>query len=125
VSRLVRAEFLRLGGQDFVVAARALGAPSRRIIFSHVLPNAMAPVLVSATFGVAGAILTESALSFLGLGITVPKPSWGGMLFTAHGYEQISAWMFVWPGLAIFTVITSYNLVGEALRDALDPRLRA
>jgi len=124
VARLVRAEFLRLGGQDFVVAARALGAPVRRIIFGHVLPNAMAPVLVSATFGVAGAILTESALSFLGLGITVPNPSWGGMLFTAHGYEQISRWMFLWPGLAIFTVITCYNLVGEALRDALDPRLR-
>ncbi len=124
VARLVRAEFLRLGGQDFVVSARALGAPVRRIIFRHVLPNAMAPVLVSATFGVAGAILLESALSFLGLGITVPKPSWGGMLFTAHGYEQISTWMFLWPGLAIFLVITCYNLVGEALRDALDPRLR-
>lgn len=124
VARLVRAEFLRLGGQDFVIAARALGSPVRRIIFRHVLPNAMAPVLVSATFGVAGAILTESSLSFLGLGITVPKPSWGGMLFTAHGYEQISKWMFLWPGLAIFLVITCYNLVGEALRDALDPRLR-
>ena len=124
VARLVRAEFLRLVEQDFVRAARALGAPPRRIIFGHVLPNAMAPVLVAATFGVAGAILTESGLSFLGLGITVPKPSWGGMLFAAHGYEQVSTWIFLWPGLAIFLVITCYNLVGEALRDALDPRLR-
>jgi peptide/nickel transport system permease protein len=124
VARLVRAEFLRLTGQDYVMAARALGAPSRRIIFGHVLPNAMAPVFVAATFGVAGAILLESALSFLGLGITVPKPSWGGMLFSAHGYETRSTWLFLWPGLAIFLVITCYNLVGEALRDALDPRLR-
>jgi len=124
VARLVRAEFLRLAGQDFVLAARALGAPSRRVIFGHVLPNSMAPVFVAATFGVAGAILLESALSFLGLGITVPKPSWGGMLFSAHGYETRSTWLFLWPGLAIFLVITCYNLVGEALRDALDPRLR-
>lgn len=125
VARLVRAEFLRLVGQDFVMAARALGAGRRRLMFGHLLPNAMAPVLVAATFGVAGAILTESALSFLGLGIMVPRPSWGGMLFAAHGYEQTSVWIFLWPGLAIFMVITCYNLVGEALRDALDPRLRA
>ena len=124
VARLVRAEFLRMVNQDFVQAARALGAGRRRLMFGHLLPNAMAPVLVAATFGVAGAILTESALSFLGLGITVPKPSWGGMLFAAHGYEQTSVWIFLWPGLAIFMVITCYNLVGEALRDALDPRLR-
>jgi peptide/nickel transport system permease protein len=124
VARLVRAEFLRLTGQDYVMAARALGAPSRRIIFGHLLPNAMAPVFVAATFGVAGAILLESSLSYLGLGITVPKPSWGGMLFTAHGYETRSTWLFLWPGLAIFLVIVCYNLVGEALRDALDPRLR-
>jgi peptide/nickel transport system permease protein len=124
VARLVRAEFLKLVGQDFVVAARALGARDRNLIFRHVLPNAMAPVLVAAAFGVAGAILTESALSFLGLGISVPRPSWGGMLDSAHGYEPRSAWIFLWPGLAIFLVITCYNLVGEALRDALDPRLR-
>jgi peptide/nickel transport system permease protein len=124
VARLVRAEFLRMVGQDFVQAARALGAGRRRLMFGHLLPNAMAPVLVAATFGVAGAILTESALSFLGLGISVPRPSWGGMLNAAHGYEQTSVWIFLWPGLAIFMVITCYNLVGEALRDALDPRLR-
>jgi len=124
VARLVRAEFLRLVGQDFVLAARALGTGQARIIFGHVLPNALAPVFVTATFGVAGAILTESALSFLGLGIKVPNPSWGGMLNAAHGYEPVSGWIFLWPGLAIFLVITCYNLVGEALRDALDPRLR-
>jgi peptide/nickel transport system permease protein len=124
VARLVRAEFLRLVGQDFVLAARAIGAGDARIMFVQVLPNAMGPVLVAATFGVAGAILTESALSFLGLGISVPHPSWGAMLFAAHGYEQSSVWIFLWPGLAIFMVITCYNLVGEALRDALDPRLR-
>ncbi len=124
VARVVRAEFLKLVGLDFVLAARALGAPPGRIIFRHVLPNALAPVLVSATFGVAGAILLESSLSFLGLGITVPKPSWGGMLFTAQAYIRVSTWMVLWPGLAIFLVITCYNLVGEALRDALDPRLR-
>ena len=108
-----------------MVHARGLGARPSRIIFGHVLPNSLAPVFVAATFGVAGAILLESALSFLGLGITVPKPSRGGMLFSAHGYETRSTWLFLWPGLAIFTVITCYNLVGEALRDALDPRLRA
>jgi peptide/nickel transport system permease protein len=124
VSRLVRAEFLRLKAQDFVMAAHALGATGARTIFRHVLPNAMAPVLVAATFGVAGAILLESSLSFLGLGITIPRPSWGGMLFSARGYEDRSVWLFLWPGLAIFTVITCYNLVGEAVRDAMDPRLR-
>jgi peptide/nickel transport system permease protein len=124
VARLVRAEFLRLVEADFVRAARALGARPARIIFGHVLPNAMGPVLVAAAFGVAGAILTESGLSFLGLGINVPRPSWGGMLNSARGYEQSSAWIVLWPGLAIFLVITCYNLVGEALRDALDPRLR-
>jgi peptide/nickel transport system permease protein len=124
VARVVRAEFLKLVGQDYVIAARALGARDGRIIFRHVLPNALAPVLVSATFGVAGAILLESSLSFLGLGISVPKPSWGGMLYSAQAYIRVSTWMVLWPGLAIFLVITCYNLVGEALRDALDPRLR-
>jgi peptide/nickel transport system permease protein len=124
VARLVRAEFLRLVEEDFVRAARALGAVPSRVIFGHVLPNAMAPVLVAAAFGVAGAILTESALSFLGLGVNVPRPSWGGMLNSARGYETSSVWIVLWPGLAIFLVITCYNLVGEALRDALDPRLR-
>lgn len=124
IARLVRAEFLRLVDQEFVLAGRALGYSPWRIIFRHVLPNAMAPVLVSATFGIAGAILTESALSFLGFGITVPTPSWGGIL--SSGREAIfrAPWLIYFPGTAIFITITAYNLVGEALRDAADPRLR-
>ena len=107
-----------------MLAGRALGYSPGRIIFRHVLPNALAPVLVAATFGVAGAILTESALSFLGIGITAPKPSWGGIL--ASGRDSIfrAPWLLYFPGLAIFITITAYNLVGEAFRDAADPRLR-
>lgn len=124
VARLVRGEFLRLGEQEFVLASRALGYSPLRIIFRHVLPNAMAPVLVSATFGIAGAILTESALSFLGFGITVPTPSWGGILSTGRDAIFRAPWMIYVPGFAIFLTITAYNLVGEAFRDAADPRLR-
>lgn len=124
VARLVRAEFLRLANQDFVQAGRALGYSAPRLIFRHILPNAMAPVLVSATFGVAGAILIESALSFLGLGITVPKPSWGGILSDGRDAIFSAQWIIFFPGLAIFLTITCYNLVGEAFRDAADPRLR-
>lgn len=124
VARLVRAEFLRLGEQEFVLAGRALGYSAPRIIFRHVLPNAMAPVLVSATFGVAGAILIESGLSFLGLGITVPTPSWGSILSDGRAQIFSAEWIILFPGLAIFLTITFYNLVGEAFRDAADPRLR-
>ncbi len=124
IARLVRGEFLRLVDQEFVLAGRALGYSPLRLIFRHVLPNALAPVLVSATFGVAGAILTESALSFLGLGITVPTPSWGGILADGRQALDRAPWLIHFPGLAIFLTITSYNLVGEALRDAADPRLR-
>ncbi|MFL2864422.1 MAG: ABC transporter permease subunit [Pirellulaceae bacterium] len=124
VARLIRGEFLRLGNQEFVMAGRSLGYSSKRIIFKHVLPNAIAPVLVSATFGIAGAILTESALSFLGLGITIPIPSWGGILSTGRESMNIAPWIIFSPGIAIFITITCYNLVGEALRDASDPRLR-
>ena len=123
VARLVRGEFLRLSEQEFVLAGRSLGYSAPRLIFRHILPNAMAPVLVSATFGIAGAILTESALSFLGIGITVPKPSWGGILSVGRG-ALFAPWITYFPGIAIFLTITSYNLVGEALRDAADPRLR-
>jgi peptide/nickel transport system permease protein len=124
VARLVRAEFLRLSEQEFVLAGRVLGYSPLRLIFRHVLPNALAPVLVSATFGVAGAILTESALSFLGLGITVPRPSWGGILSDGRDAIFSAEWIIIFPGLAIFLTITFYNLVGEAFRDAADPRLR-
>ncbi len=124
IARLVRGEFLRLVDQEFVLAGRALGYSPARIIFRHVLPNAMAPVLVSATFGIAGAILTESALSFLGLGISKPTPSWGGLLADGRDALQHAPWLIHFPGFAIFLTITAYNLMGEALRDASDPRLR-
>ena len=124
LARLVRSEFLRLADQEFVLAARALGYTPTRIIFKHVLPNAMAPVFVTATFAVAGAILIESGLSFLNLGITEPTPSWGGILSTGRQSVESSPWIIYFPGLALFVTITAYNLVGETLRDAADPRLR-
>lgn len=124
IARLIRGEFLRLVDQEFVLAGRALGYSPARLIFKHVLPNAIAPVMVSATFGVAGAILTESSLSFLGMGISVPTPSWGGMLTTGRDAIFRAPWLIWYPGLAIFVTISCYNLVGEALRDASDPRLR-
>lgn len=124
VARLVRGEFLRLSDQEFVLAGRALGYSSPRIILRHILPNAMAPVLVSATFGIAGAILTESALSFLGFGIQVPTPSWGGILSSGRDSLIRAPFLIVFPGIAIFITITAYNMVGEAFRDASDPRLR-
>ena len=124
VARLVRAEFLSLRERDFVVAARAIGASDRRIIFCHILPNAMSPVLVSATLGVAGAILTESALSFLGIGVQPPTPSWGNMLITGKQTLGTAWWLSVFPGLAILITVLGYNLLGEGVRDALDPRIR-
>src|SRR5690606_15274555 len=111
VARLVRGEFLRLADQEFVLAGRALGYSAPRLIFRHILPNAMAPVLVAATFGVAGAILIESTLSFLGLGITVPTPSWGGILAEGRA-TTVAPWLIYLPGLAIFVTILSYNLAG-------------
>ena len=121
VARLTRGEFLRLRNQEFVLAATALGYPTWRIIFEHVLPNAVAPVLVSATFGVASAILLESTLSFLGLG-DLSAPSWGQTL--AEGYASGAWHLILAPGFAIFVTVSLLNLVGEGLRDALDPKLR-
>ncbi|GFO66775.1 peptide ABC transporter permease [Geomonas limicola] len=122
VARLVRAEVLSLKSRDFVSAARVLGASDRRIIFRHILPNALSPVLVSATLGVAGAILTESALSFLGIGVQPPTPSWGNILTSGKDYIEFAWWLSLFPGLAILVTVLSYNLVGEGIRDALDPR---
>ncbi|MBJ6727489.1 oligopeptide ABC transporter permease [Geomesophilobacter sediminis] len=122
VARLVRAEVLSLKGRDFVLAARVLGASDLRIIFRHILPNALSPVLVSATLGVAGAILTESALSFLGIGVQPPTPSWGNILTAGKDYIEFAWWLSLFPGLAILVTVLSYNLVGEGIRDALDPR---
>jgi len=123
VARLTRAEFLTLKERDFVTAARAIGVSHTGVIFRHILPNAMAPVLVSATLGVAGAILTESALSFLGIGVQPPTPSWGNILTQGKDYIEIAWWLSVFPGLAILITVMGYNLLGEGLRDALDPRL--
>ncbi len=123
VARLVRAEFLSLRERDFVLAATALGASDLRIIFRHILPNALSPVLVSATLGVAGAILTESALSFLGIGVQPPTPSWGNMLLAGKQTLGSAWWLSAFPGLAILITVLGYNLLGEGLRDALDPRL--
>lgn len=124
VARLVRAEFLTLKNREFVQAAQILGGSDLRIIFRHILPNALAPVLVSVTLGVAGAILTESALSFLGIGVQPPTPSWGNILTAGKDNISIAWWLSLYPGLAILITVLGYNLLGEGIRDALDPRLR-
>jgi peptide/nickel transport system permease protein len=124
VARLVRAEFLSLREREFVVAAKALGASDVRLMMRHMLPNALAPVMVSATLGVAGAILTESALSFLGLGVQPPTPSWGNILTAGKDNIEIAWWLSLFPGLAILTTVMSYNLLGEGIREAIDPRLK-
>ena len=124
ITRLVRADFTSLKERDFVLAARAIGAGDLRIIFIHILPNAMASVLVAATLGVAGAILTESALSFLGIGVQPPTPSWGNILTAGKDNIDIAWWLSLYPGLAILVTVLGYNLLGEGIRDSLDPRLR-
>lgn len=122
--RLVRAEFLTLRERDFVQAARVQGVSDMRVIFRHILPNAMAPVYVSATLSVGAAILVESALSFLGLGVQVPTPSWGNILSTGKNYIDYAWWLTLFPGLAILVTVLSFNLIGESLREMLDPRLK-
>jgi len=124
ITRLVRADFISLKERDFVQAAKVIGVSDLRIIFSHILPNAMASVLVAATLGVAGAILTESALSFLGIGVQPPTPSWGNILTAGKDNIDIAWWLSLYPGLAILITVLGYNLLGEGIRDSLDPRLR-
>ncbi len=124
VARLVRAEFLSVKEREFVLAARAIGAGDIRIIFNHILPNSIAPVLVSAVLGVAGAILVESALSFLGIGIQPPTASWGNILTAGKDNIEIAWWLSVFPGLAILITVLAYNLLGEGIRDSIDPRLK-
>jgi peptide/nickel transport system permease protein len=123
IARLARAEFLRLREGDYVMAARSLGAGHARIMFRHILPNAMAPVLVPIAFGIAAAVLTESALSFLGFGAPPPNPSWGTILNAGRSNLQMW-WLILFPGMAIFLTVLAYNLIGEGLQEATDPRLR-
>ncbi|HNV47136.1 MAG TPA: ABC transporter permease [Spirochaetota bacterium] len=122
IARIVRGEFLKLREADYVTASRALGAGDARIIMRHVLPNALAPVLVSATFGIASTILIESSLSFLGFGVQPPTPSWGDILSQSRDFMDFAWWLTLIPGFAIFITITSYNLVGEGFQDAIDPK---
>jgi peptide/nickel transport system permease protein len=121
-SRLVRAEVLRIREESFVRAAEALGAPRRRVIFRHLLPNTLGPLLVAATLGIGDVILLEAGLSFLGLGIQPPAPSWGGMILDSKEVLVSAPWVGIFPGLAIVVTVLSANLFGDALRDAVDPR---
>ncbi|WP_374713052.1 oligopeptide ABC transporter permease [Symbiobacterium terraclitae] len=125
ICRLVRGEFLTLRSREYVAAARAVGARDARIIFRHILPNALAPIVVAATLGVGTAILSEAGLSFLGFGVQQPTPSWGNMLSAAISLKVLllQPWIWLPPGLMIFIAVLAINLVGEGLRDALDPRL--
>ena len=123
-ARIVRGEVLALKEREFVLAARSVGAPSRRIITRHVLPNVLSPIMVSATLGVANAIITESALSFLGLGFPSDFPTWGRLLYDGANFMTLSPDRVLWPGLAISLTVLSVNYIGDGLRDALDPRIR-
>ncbi len=122
--RLTRAQVLAVKVEDYVEAARAVGNSHLRIALRHILPNVVAPLIVQATLAIAAAVIAEASLSFLGLGQQPPAPSWGSMLNTAKNYIDNAPWMAVWPGLSIFLLVLSFNLVGDGLRDALDPRHR-
>ncbi|HEX9830606.1 MAG TPA: ABC transporter permease [Thermodesulfobacteriota bacterium] len=124
IARLVRGEFLKLREYDYVNAAIALGGSDFRVMLRHMLPNALAPVLVSATFGVAGAVLVESGLSFLGFGVPPPEPSWGDVLSQSQRYVDFAWWLVLFPGAAIFLTVTGFNLMGDGFKTAIDPRLR-
>ena len=122
--RLTRAQVLGVTVEDYIEAARAVGNPPWRIAWRHVLPNVTAPLIVQATLAIASAVIAEASLSFLGLGQQPPAPSWGSMLNTAKNYVDNAPWMAIWPGLAIFLLVLAFNLLGDGLRDALDPRQR-
>jgi peptide/nickel transport system permease protein len=123
--RLTRAQVLAAKSEDYVEAARALGNPHLRIALRHIFPNIVAPLIVQATLAIAAAVIAEASLSFLGLGQQPPAPSWGSMLNTARNYVDQAPWIAIWPGLSIFLLVLSFNLLGDGLRDALDPRHRA
>ena len=122
--RLTRAQVISAKAEDYVEAARALGNPHLRIALRHIFPNIVAPLIVQATLAIAAAIIAEASLSFLGLGQQPPAPCWGCMLNTAKNYIDQAPWMAIWPGLSIFLLVLSFNLLGDGLRDALDPRQR-
>lgn len=124
VARIVRAEFLSLKENEFILAARSIGTPTSQIIFKHILPNSMAPIVVAATLAVAAAILAEAYISFLGMGVQPPAATWGNMLDGSYNYIESAPWLWIFPGLLILLTVLSINFVGDGLRDALDPRSR-
>lgn len=124
LAQVVRSQFLSLRQRDYTEASRASGARDSRLIFRHILPNAMGPIIVSATLRIGGAILAESGLSFLGLGTPPPAISWGQMLFSGRAFLRQAPWASIWPGFAIFLVVICFNFVGDGLRDALDPKMK-
>ncbi|WP_374711514.1 ABC transporter permease [Symbiobacterium terraclitae] len=121
---IVRGQFLSLRQRDFTEASRAMGATDSRLIFRHILPNAVAPIIVSATLRIGGAILSEAGLSFLGLGAPPPSVSWGQILSVSRSFLKQGPWLMFWPGLAIFITVLAFNFVGDGIRDALDPKLK-
>ena len=123
-ARLTRAQVLNVKVEDYIEAARAVGNPPLRIALRHIMPNIVAPLIVQATLAIAAAVIAEASLSFLGLGQQPPAPSWGSMLNTAKNYVDNAPWMAIWPGVSIFLLVLSFNLLGDGLRDALDPRQR-
>ncbi len=123
IARIIRAEYAQNNNKDYVLAAKAAGASNVYIMFSEILPNCIAPILVSATLGIAMAILIQASLAFLGIGIMPPTPSWGGMLSGGKTYIMVAWWLTLYPGIAILLTVLSFNLMGEAIRDVLDPRL--
>lgn len=125
LARIVRAEFLSVKENEFILAAKAIGTPNWEIIFKHILPNSIAPIVVSATLGVANAILSEAYISFLGLGVQPPTATWGNMLDGSYNYIESAPWLWIFPGLLIVLTVLSINFVGDGLRDALDPRSRS
>jgi len=122
VTRLVRAEFLSLRNREFILAAQTLGAKDARLIFTHLMPNSLTPIIVSSILGIASAVLLESGLSFLGLGVQAPQASWGNILTDGKEYIQFAWWLSLFPGLAILITVLGYNLLGDGLRDAYNPR---
>lgn len=123
-ARLTRGQVLSVREHEYVLAAQTVGVPDLRIMLQHILPNVTAPLIVQSSLGVAGAILTEAALSFLGLGVQPPTPSWGSMLSAGRGYLEIDPWLVIGPGAAIFLAVLGFNFLGDGIRDVLDPRLR-